>query len=426
MRLNFTVDAIAKLEAVEGRDVWDAKVYGLVIRTRQSGRHVYRYRLAPGQWVTIGKVANLTIDAARTAASELAGKVGRVASIEVSNDLAVSHKDAQAKAREKIRAMRRHDTRTFGAYLENEYRPWVETHHRADADTMDRLKACFGAWYETPITDISGFQIETWRAGRRKDGIEATTINRDLVTLRGAFSRAIEAGILRDHPMRTIKPLKVDKAPRVRYLSADEAAQLRKALELRDETRRLRRDNANQWRRDRGYRVWPAYGTYTDYLTPIVLVALYTGLRRGELFSLRWSDWDRVVGVLHVRGAETKDLESRAVPLHADAREVLTTWRQITAPADADLIFPGDDGDELGAVRKAWGGVLKAAKITRFRFHDLRHTFASWLVMAGVDLNTVRELLGHSTIEMTLRYAHLAPGHKAAAIERLAAPSVGA
>jgi site-specific recombinase XerD len=83
-------------------------------------------------------------------------------------------------------------------------------------------------------------------------------------------------------------------------------------------------------------------------------------------------------------------------------------------------VFAGASPDEpLTDVKKAWASLMKRAKLTAFRFHDLRHTFASKLVMAGVDLNTVRELLGHSDITMTLRYAHLAPEHKANAVERL-------
>ena len=84
-------------------------------------------------------------------------------------------------------------------------------------------------------------------------------------------------------------------------------------------------------------------------------------------------------------------------------------------------MFPGKNGAAFNNVRRSWDGVLKAAKITRFRWHDMRHDFASRLTMAGVDLNTVRELLGHSDYAMTQRYAHLAPEHKAAAVAKLVA-----
>ena len=82
-------------------------------------------------------------------------------------------------------------------------------------------------------------------------------------------------------------------------------------------------------------------------------------------------------------------------------------------------MFPGPTGEPMADLKTAWGKVTKASALDDFTFHDLRHTFASNLVQAGVDLNTVRELLGHSDIRMTLRYSHLAPEHRAAAVAKL-------
>ena len=103
---------------------------------------------------------------------------------------------------------------------------------------------------------------------------------------------------------------------------------------------------------------------------------------------------------------------------------VLEAWRA-QSHGEIDLVFPNPKtGRRFGNIARSWRQLVKDAKLDApFRFHDLRHTFASRLVMAGVDLNTVRELLGHSTIQTTLRYAHLAPEVKAKAVAKLDAPS---
>jgi integrase len=164
--------------------------------------------------------------------------------------------------------------------------------------------------------------------------------------------------------------------------------------------------------------LWPADNG--DHVTPIVLLALNTGLRKGEIFGLTWGDVNLVGAMVTVRGEGAKSGQTRYVPLNAEALKVISEW-QAGGAAD-DLVFPGrGDGEPLDDIKKGWAPIVKAAKLEQFTFHDLRHTFASKLVMAGVDLNTVRELLGHADIKMTLRYAHLAPEHKAAAVAKLVA-----
>jgi integrase len=221
------------------------------------------------------------------------------------------------------------------------------------------------------------------------------------------------------NPIGKIKPAPIDATGVVRFLTPEEERRLRQALENRDDARRVARASANTWRRERGHEPWPEYGTYTDYVTPLVLLALNTGLRRGELLQLQWRDIDLPRKMLTVRGEGAKTGQTRHVPLNSQIRDVLTAWRDPNAEPDW-VVFSGSTATvPLTEARKAWGRLLRSARIASFRFHDLRHSFASKLVMAGVDLNTVRELLGHQKIAMTLRYAHLAPEHKAEAVERL-------
>jgi len=138
-------------------------------------------------------------------------------------------------------------------------------------------------------------------------------------------------------------------------------------------------------------------------------------MRRGEVFNLTWADIDLKNKIITVEGATSKSGQTRHIPINKELLETMTNWKQQSG--SKGFVFPGKDGNRLDNVKKSWDGLLTLAKIDGFRWHDLRHTFASKLVMAGVPLNTVRELLGHSDLAMTLRYAHLAPDSKAAAVE---------
>jgi integrase len=149
----------------------------------------------------------------------------------------------------------------------------------------------------------------------------------------------------------------------------------------------------------------------------MVILSLHTGLRRGELFSLTWGAIDHQVGTLTVRADTSKSSRKRVIPMNAKASVYV---RHLFRHRSSDgLIFANSRGKRFSDVKRSWGRILDEAEIRGFRWHDLRHSFASKLAMAGVDLVVVRDLLGHADFRMTLRYAHLAPSHMAAAVERL-------
>lgn len=155
-----------------------------------------------------------------------------------------------------------------------------------------------------------------------------------------------------------------------------------------------------------------------DHLKPMVLLSMNTGMRQGEVFKLTWSNVNFETKHLTVTGQTAKSGKIRHIPLNSEAFEVLEKWRNQNADGNR-YVFANRQGEPFDNVKKGWAKVLKSATIEDFRWHDLRHHFASRLVMAGVNLNTVRELLGHSSYAMTLRYAHLSAEHKAVAVELL-------
>ena len=179
------------------------------------------------------------------------------------------------------------------------------------------------------------------------------------------------------------------------------------------------RINANQWRADREYPLYPEFSDdFCDHLMPMVLLSINTGLRQGELFHLDWSMVNLSEGSLILAGGITKNSSSRYIPLNDEAKHIMQRLYNKSVTKEG-LVFPSKNNQPFNNIKRSWSAVLKKAQITQFRWHDLRHHFASKLVMAGVDLNTVRELLGHSDIKMTLRYSHLAPEHKVNAVRKI-------
>ncbi|MGE3512695.1 MAG: tyrosine-type recombinase/integrase [Vicinamibacterales bacterium] len=405
MREHITTEVIRKLPAGPV-DIRDTKLSGFVVRVRATGSASYLVSIGRGCWHTIGPVETMKPHEAREEARVLLGKAAKHR----------THGRDPVAERRRQRALV--SAPTLKAFLADHYEPWALAHHKRGKETVQRLRTVFADLQSTKLSELTAWTVEKWRTQRLKQPrSKPATVNSHIVMLRAALAKAVSWRLLEEHPCAHVKPLTVDQRGRIRYLSPDEETRLRAALTARDERRTQKRAQANAWRRDRGYAEWPAENP--DHLAPIVLMALNTGLRKGEIFGLRWTDVDLSRAQITIRGEGAKSGQTRYVPLNAEAMDVVTRWKA-TAENGAVFVFPGRrEGESLDDVKKAWAPLIKAAKIPNFTFHDLRHSFASKLVMRGVDLNTVRELLGHADIKMTLRYAHLAPEHKAAAVARL-------
>jgi integrase len=383
----------------------DLKGFGLRVQPTGVMSYYVRYRLRGKQTrYVIGRTTEFTPAQARDAAkSALAG-------VNLGTNPLDDRKPVKA-------------AKTLGKFITEDFEPWAITHRKAANSNVARIRKNFDAQWHKPLSEIDARGIEKWQQQRLNhptSPARPTTVNRDLAALKAAISKAVEWEFLTAHPLAKFQPCKDDADPIVRYLTDTEREALFVALNEREAQKKTDRAKANAWRCDRNYPALPSLDglAFCDYLQPCIIVSLNTGLRQGELLSLSWSDINLDGRSLSIKGSNAKSGKTRHIPLNSEAVTALNLWRQQSAVANV-LVFPGATGKRIVDVKTAWAKLLRDAKIERFRWHDMRHDFASRLVTAGVDLNTVRELLGHSDIKMTLRYAHLAPEHKAAAVGKL-------
>ncbi len=381
-------------------DVRDIGLKGFLLRVHPTGSMCYLCQYARGGRVNLGKVGVISAAQAREKA------------IEVLNNYNKGIKPTVQKGANK--------PKTLQEFIESEYKPWALSHHKRGDETLAALNRCFKKLYSKPLTEITPAVLEQWRVKRLNEGTAPATINRNITVLKSAITKAVEWGFLKENTIRNLKQFKIDRSPKVRYLSVEEETRLRQALLERENQLKQERVNANQWRKVRGYPLMPesAEGELFDYLMPMVLISINTGLRRGELFNLTWEMISLSERSLILGGEITKNSSSRYIPLNDEAYSLLN---QLYKKSDLKkgLVFPSKNNQPFNHVKRSWASILNKAEISQFRWHDLRHHFASKLVMAGVDLNTARELLGHSDIKMTLRYAHLAPEYKINAVKKI-------
>ncbi|WP_312936821.1 site-specific integrase [Stutzerimonas nitrititolerans] len=403
MREKLTARRLNSLE-VTGKEyeVHDTTVPGLFVRVTAAGAKSYVVTWARGRKKTLGRVGILTLAQAQEEALLYLNEARKHG-----EPLAVTQGRRGAR------------TPTLRQFIDDTYLPWFKAHHKGHEKTLHTLDTSFEPIMFRRLDEITGRDLEQIRTAWLNSGNKPSTANRKMGSISGVFSRAVEWDYLPASPLEKIKQLKVDSLGRIRYLSKDEAKALRDALDAREELIRAERDSANEWRSQRKRKPLPDLRAlaFADHLKPMVLLSLNTGMRRGEVFNLRWHDVNMTAKTLTVAGEGSKTSETRHIPLNAEALATLQGWKD--QATGTGYIFPGEDDKPMTDVKTAWLELLKNAGIVGFRWHDMRHDFASRLVMAGVPLNTVRDLLGHADIKMTLRYAHLAPDSKAAAVDLL-------
>lgn len=239
------------------------------------------------------------------------------------------------------------------------------------------------------LSTISLMKLELYQSELLSKGLKPATVNRRIGTLKHMFNKANDWGMMTDEQAQKLNKIKLLKEnnKRLKYLSSEECRALLNAC--------------------------------PDYIKPIVITAINTGMRKSEIFNLKWENVDMKHGFIKLNPEETKSGKGREIPINQHMEKVLT-YQDSNRYDDSDYVFCSPvTCKPFKDIKRSFTSACNEAGIRGFRFHDLRHTFASQLVMAGAELASVQKLLGHATINMTMRYSHLSPDHLKLAVDKL-------
>jgi integrase len=267
------------------------------------------------------------------------------------------------------------------------YRDLVAVHKRGyhvERYILKTLNTFFGKY---KVHNLSAEDAEKYK-GKRSQQVKPATVNRELTLAKHIMAKAAEWKLVVDNPFRGVRNLGVPKRGE-RVLTDDEEIKLLAAC-------------------DRVRSLW---------LRPLILLALNTGMRRGELLGLEWSRVDLEQRTIRIINAKST-AGNRVIPMNATVYSLLS---ELVTKATSPLLFPSNrrPGEKLLDLKKGFKKAVRLSGIAHFRWHDMRHTFATRLVRAGVDIISVQHLLGHSKITMTARYAHSLADVKMAAVCKL-------
>jgi len=282
------------------------------------------------------------------------------------------------------------DFLTFDSLVNEYMKQW----DGKDENYTRRVKFWFTAFHGKPVKSIKPDQIQnilkTYAAGETEGyGSNKPKSNNTVLRMKGVLSCIIQYGIDKNY---------LDKNPTDKIRIKAKPNQVERFLSDNERDRLLRACRESTW----------------DKMYLLVLLGITTGMRKSELMHLHWTDIDFDKGLASLK--DTKNGESRLNPIPVFVLDELRQHRQI---GNSLIFFSPNNPDKPFDFRKQWYGSLKRAAISNFRFHDLRHTAASYLVMAGATLHEAGQILGHKSEQTTKRYAHLSTNHKSELTERV-------
>ena len=254
------------------------------------------------------------------------------------------------------------------------------------------------------LSQITSYDIESYKRLRRETRITVTrrkgenrfvvdtgriradaTVNRNLACLSHLFSKAVEWEMMEESPLKKMRNVFFkENNQRTRFLTEEEINRLL-AVE---------------------------YEGLPSYLKPIIATAIYTGLRKGEIFNLKWKDVDLERGLIYVRVNKQNRLQVKMVN-----DDLINIFMKL--PVKGEYLFHDEEGNPIKDLKRSFHTALKMAGIKDFRFHDLRHTSCSYMTMRGAPIQAVQNHAGHSSVKMTMRYSHLSPAFQKGSVQLL-------
>jgi len=301
-------------------------------------------------------------------------RVQRVAKLAMTKEeamLALQEERRRAFDKE-YEVIRRSKQTSFGELSARYIEEYAKTHKKSWKDDEYRIKASMNPFLgDRMLRDITVPLIESYVRHRLEVGVSQPSVNRELTIMKKMFGLAADWGLADKNPLSRVKLFKEAGRAKQRILELDEERAL--------------------------------IAKCPSYLKPILFTALNTGMRRGEILGLKWTDVDLAAGILTVR--ETKNGKPRLIPINDALASELRGIRAVGP--DSELVFPNPEtGKPFVDIKKSFKAVCAEVGIFDLRFHDLRHTYATRLVEAGADVATVWDILGHSSIKVTDRYTH--------------------